>query len=229
MKPSSQMTVKKSLKKAMSSVKEDDKLSDSDSKTEDDLTRTSSATDLELHSSSLNPVGLMPRKRSGSVAVHRSSDGSQSMVLSKSEDSKVFGSKEEAFLATLNEPEVIVISNGRAMIKELFLPPPPAPDISHILSVPSSSSNSTVKSPRSPAPINRPQQKNKKESAISLSKSPTPKASKMAGTVGSSINLIRSKEKLLQPNREKFSQPGIDSYFPTCEFEFEYRQPIISC
>ena len=198
------MTVKKSLRKVKSSFKEDEKSSDSDTKTDDDdITRTSS--DFGLHSPSLNPAGLMPRKRSGSLAIHRSSDGSQSMVLSKSDDSRLFGSKEEAFLATLSEPEVIVISKGKAAIKELFLPPPPAPDISHILSVPSSTSYSTMKSPRSPRG-----QKNSKDSITSLNKSPTPKTSKMSGTVSSTVNLIRSKEKLIQPNREKYCLPGIN-------------------
>lgn len=180
---------------------------------EDDVMKTSSSTQLELHSTSLSPTTM--RKRSGSVATRSLADGSQSVVLSKSDDSKVFGSKEEQFIAGLMEPELVVTVDGKAVVRELFLPPPPAPDMSHILST-SKNLNAPSKlslvssASRSTSPRQRtPRHGEGKDSVASLVKSPRQSPRRPTNQSGSTISLLKSKEKLLQPKREKYCPPGI--------------------
>ena len=174
-------------------------------KQSEDLLATSSSTRLELHSSSLSPLTM--RKRSGSMAIHGSPDGSQSVVLSKSEESRVFGSKEEEFIANLIKPELIVITDGRAIIKELFLPPPPAPDISHILT-PSTTSNSPSISSSNVKLTGSHSITPRVLTPSRSSKSPSSGKRQRSHDAGSTTNLTKSKEKLLQPKREKYCQPG---------------------
>lgn len=211
-KPSTPMAVdseKDSSSSHSSSVKPDVSNKGITGMQSEQLIESSSSTHLELHSVSLSPLAM--RKRSGSMAVHSLGDGSQSMVLSKSEDSKVFGSKEEEFIAGLMQPELVVLTDGKAVIRELFLPPPPTPDILHILTPTPSTISRTLNTP------------SKSGSSLKLSNSTTPRAitpsrspskSPASGKrrktcdVGSTINLMKSKEKLLQPKREKYCPPG---------------------
>lgn len=171
----------------------------------EDLLATSSSTRIELHSSSLSPLTL--RKRSGSMATHSSPDGSQSVVLSKSEESRVFGSKEEEFIASLMQPELVVITDGRAIIRELFLPPPPAPDISHILT-PSTTSRALNAPSISGSNVTNSRSTTPRSQTPSRSPSKSPGKKQRSYDVESTVNLTKSKEKLLQPKREKYCPPG---------------------
>lgn len=183
--------------------------SSSDSQQDSDKMHSASSTNLELHSSSQQ----FSRKRSGSIAIHMSPDGSRSVVLSKS-DSKVFGSQEEEFIAGLTEPELITTKEGRATIRDLFLPPPPAPDITHIIT-PSlntkkqtpSASRASLKSPNlhsvcSVSPRQGASGQTSPPSSVSM------RSSKRRNTeMGSQVSL-KSKEKLFQPKREKYCAAG---------------------
>lgn len=191
------------------SKEQDEESKGQDEESKDDLVRTNSSSTLELHSSSQRFSQTTSRKRSGSVAIQRSLDGTQSVVLSKSDDAKFFGSEEEKFLASLTEPEIIVTKDGRATVKELFLPPPPAPDISHIITPSSttkmlhpSHSRSGSKSPSSRSVS--PRQSTPTRDATDKGSHSSLASGRKKATEAS----LKSKEKLFQPKREKYCLPG---------------------
>lgn len=194
--------------------------------------RTSSSDTLELHSASQPFILPEPRKRSDSVAVHSSLEGSQSVVLSKAEDSKLFGSEEEEFLARLSEPDLTVSKDGKATFRGLFLPPAPPPDISHLVAPPPSSrsgasgntlgravSKATLKSPTSTTATTvatpttglatpRPGGGGDGGGGVGSGVEKGSRASSRRKTDGDESLSLKTKESLFQPKRDKYCAPG---------------------
>lgn len=178
---------------------------------EEDLIKISSSTSIEMHS---NPASPQPRrKRSGSVYVGSASLQSKSVVLSKSEDSsRFFGPKEAEFLESLIDPGVITSKDGRAVVKGLFLPPPPTPDISHILS-PSPTRTTSKSSSKASLSLKSP---TSSQSTVSRQTTPSHDSGDRSSSRKSPQSSLRkkpgsqlAKEKLLQPKREKFCLSGM--------------------
>jgi len=130
-------------------------------------------------------------------------------------------SKEEGFLAGLVLPSNAHTSEGKGMFKELFLPPPPIPDISHILSPspskrnlspsPSKESTDKITAKKSPGSSrsSTPARDHSTSSSPSLSrKNPSRSSSSMKLSRNDSRSRLVEKEKLLQPKRERFCLPG---------------------
>ena len=170
-----------------------------------------------------------------------SSQETRSLLMGKelgtvsSEETKV-KKKDEDFLANLIQPFPTQIMSGVGAFSELYIPPPPLPDISHIippsiskgassLSLPGennatdiareSSGNLTMKSPSKSPKIGR-----QVSSPARMSKSPRASPSQSQRKLAtvteskkSSEKLRAEKEKLLQPKREKFALPGEKNVF----------------
>ncbi len=170
---------------------------------------TTSTTDVEMKS----PPSRMRRNRSGSLHPNLFTQNTRSLVMGMklntigSEESKV-QKKDEEFLDTLISPLPAQVTDGRASFNDLFIPPPPLPDISHITQ---SSTSKTEVSPekesrsdsrsfnRSPSQQSSPRGLSSKTSALSL------KSKK------SSEKIRAEKERLLNPKREKYALPGLSS------------------
>lgn len=145
----------------------------------------------------------------------------------KKHPDKTITNKEEAFLASLVVPSVVQTNKGRGEFKELFLPPPPIPDISQILSTSPSKRSQT---PSSKEPCDKKQTKKSPGSSRSSTPAQDPSSSSLSShskknlTQGiSSTKLKKSppksnsptklfeKQKLLQPSRGRFCLPGKSS------------------
>ena len=187
------------------------RLSTSEEEVEDGLTRTSSTQ--ELHYSSLTPsttditrtkllydFGGLSRPESKSLYAINNPPVEKSSV------------KEEQFLASLLPPSHARTKCGKGILKELFLPPPPTPDISHLLSPTSSKRDlpeQTKRSSSSRRSLSR--SRSTSPSAVSPKASPTQSRKKMDSAAQgrkSSEKIALEKEKLLNPKREKFCIPG---------------------
>lgn len=144
----------------------------------------------------------------------------------KKHPDKTMTNKEEAFLASLVVPSVAQTSKGRGEFKELFLPPPPLPDISHILytspskrtQTPSPSKESsdnkkqTRKSPgssQSSTPVHDPSSSSlSSHSKKNLTQGVSSTKLKKTSPKSNSPTKLSEKQKLLQPSRERFCLPG---------------------
>lgn len=209
-----------------------------DEKTNNELD-SSSSTNIALFSTS-KPSHRLDTKHSESFLAPSnyglSSQETQSLLMGRklgtvgSEETKV-KKKDEDFLASLIQPFPTQITSGVGSFKELYIPPPPLPDISRIISpslskgasnlsltgekeiTKDSSGNLSTKSPsRSPSHSRLGRQTS---SPARMSKSPRASPShsqKKLSTVmeskKSSEKLRTEKERLLQPKREKFALTG---------------------
>lgn len=188
---------------------------------EDDQLRTTSTH--ELHSAHSSTA--VDQQRSISLYPHSfalSRPETKSLTdIRKHQTEKGMTSKEEGFLAGLVPPSKAHTSEGKGVFKELFLPPPPIPDISHILS-PSPSKRSLSPSPSKESANRKTAKKSPGSSRSStpahdrsVSSSPS-HSRKSLGHSSSSKKLSRNdsrsrlaeREKLLQPKRERFCHPG---------------------
>ncbi len=173
------------------------------------LAHTSSSVSMDLHSKSFSPL----------LAYQHFTPATQSVLLSSKDSSSTirpeFSSKEEEFIAGLTASEEIRIKSGMAMIKELFLPPPPLVDISNIVTP--SSTVASLNAPSSRSSLKSPSQHQRREGKSPVvvlegegggasSKRRSPK--RRVTVAGSQISINKSKEKLLQPKREKYCLPG---------------------
>lgn len=190
-------------------------------KVEDDQLHTSSTHELhsshssttvdQQHSTSLYPLSFaLSRQETRSLTDIR-----------KHQLDKGMTSKEEGFLAGLVLPSNAHTSEGKGAFKELFLPPPPIPDISHILSPspskrnlsPSPSKESTdkitaKKSPGSSRSSTPARDRSTSSSPSHSRKDPSRSSSSMKLSRNDSRSRLVEKEKLLQPKRERFCLPG---------------------
>ncbi len=119
--------------------------------------------------------------------------------------------KDEEFLDSLVYPFKVQLTNGQASFKDLFIPPPPLPDISHIVT-PSASAPDTVGG-QSTSPEKRTAAR--PDSRLLESPSRTSSRGSPSRSSGNSLKAKRSsekikaeKERLLNPKRDKFAQPG---------------------
>ena len=203
-------------------------------KAEEDLLHSSSTHELHPRpSTSLDQQYGTALHTSQSFGLSRPETKSLSDI--KKHPDKTLTNKEEAFLASLVIPSVAQTNKGRGEFKELFLPPPPVPDISHILSTSPSKRNQT------PSPMKEPCDKKQTKKSPGSSRSNTPAHDPSSSSLSShskknltqgisSTKLKKSppksnsptklveKQKLLQPSRERFCLPGKSSgvYQFTC-------------
>ena len=175
-----------------------------DHKAEEDLLHSSSTHELHPRPTSVDQqygTTLCPPQ---SFALSRPE--TKSLGDMKKHPDKTMTSKEEGFIASLVTPSVAQTSKGRGEFKELFLPPPPLPDISHILST------NPSKRTRTPSPVHDPSsssssslsshsKKNLTQGIYSTKLKKTPPKS-------NSPTKLSEKQKLLQPSRERFCLPG---------------------
>ena len=196
-------------------------------KAEEDLLHSSSTHELHPHPpTSVDQQYGTALYTSQSFALSRPETKSLSDM--KKHPDKTITKKEEAFLASLVIPSVAQTNKGRGEFKELFLPPPPVPDISHILST------SPSKRSQTPSPMKEPCDKKRTKKSPASSRSSTPAHDPSSSSLSShskknltqgisSTKLKKSlpksnsptklfeKQKLLQPSRERFCLPGKSS------------------
>lgn len=158
------------------------------------------------------PSSLPPtRVRSGSMMTNPTSlsygPETRSALLSNDEERKEFGPTEQNFLDGLVQPSLIVTAEGHGSAEDLFLPPPPTPDISHLLSgAKSLESDFTKANAKLTTSTTSPKRKGRSPSSPTIQSSPS-RSKKKAGSVDSS-NSSQKPEKLLQPKREKYCYTG---------------------
>ena len=115
------------------------------------------AASVELHSASFSPLVTQTQYVPLTKSVLLSKDGSASTR-------PEFGSKEEEFIAGLLPPEQAVTVSGMAIVKDLFLPPPPPVDISTI----ATPSTTTLNSLNTQSSLNAPSPTSSKSSLKSV-------------------------------------------------------------
>ncbi len=98
--------------------------------------------------------------------------------------------------------------NGQAQFKDLFIPPPPPPNISLIVT-PSASAPDTVGRQTSPEKrVSIPETRLLDSPATSPRGSPSRSSGSSLKGKKSSEKIKAEKERLLNPKRDKFAQPG---------------------
>ena len=173
-----------------------------------------SSTNIELDK---DPKPLT-RDRSGSLHPGLFSQDTRSLLMGKKLDSATSEEtkaekKDEDFLDTLIPPYTVRMTSGKAVFKDLYLPPPPLPDLSHIItpSVSFATSEDSVAITSKSRPGSRQQ---------SPTQQVTPQTSKsVAWSVAASTTKLKKssekikaeKERLLHPKREKHALPGLCS------------------
>lgn len=195
-----------------------------DHKAEEDLLHSSSTHELHPRPTSVDQQYGTTLCLPQSFALSRPE--TKSLGDMKKHPDKTMTNKEEAFLASLVTPLVAQTSKGRGEFKELFLPPPPLPDISHILST-NPSKRTRTPSPSKESSDNKKQ--TRKPPGSSQSSTPVHDSSSSSLSSHSKKNLtqgvsstklkktppksnsptkLSEKQKLLQPSRERFCLPG---------------------
>jgi len=170
-----------------------------------------------LDQTSTTSLETTPKKRKKRLAVRDLSDSTEtkSVIFSEEDDRKEFSSSDQTFLEGLVKPEIILTTNGCATCNDLFIPPAPLQDISHLLPesrsedfpatgtpvLPNSLSKSPTKSLTSkqsnPSPL---------ESSSSLS--PSQGKAKNSKVKSGSSKVQAKVERFLQPRRDKYCNPG---------------------
>ena len=195
-----------------------------DHKAEEDLLHSSSTHELHPRPTSVDQQYGTTLCLPQSFALSRPE--TKSLGDMKKHQDKTMTSKEEGFIASLVTPSVAQTSKGRGEFKELFLPPPPLPDISHILST-NPSKRTRTPSPSKESSDNKKQ--TRKPPGSSQSSTPVHDSSSSSLSSHSKKNLtqgvsstklkktppksnsptkLSEKQKLLQPSRERFCLPG---------------------
>ena len=181
----------------------------------------------ELHAASLAP---------GSVTTKQSVSPSKS-DLSRQETKSLYSmdklpteeqsisSEGEEFLAKLVTPSKAATKDGVVTFTELFLPPPPIPDMTHILSpTPSNSDASTLaaaEKTKGKATSGQSRKSGAGSVASSRGNTPSPLSPRQGSprdnrkTMGGSGRRKKSSEKLKQIVQEKLLKPKRDKYCPT--------------
>lgn len=196
------------------------------------MAHTSSTITINLHSSSYSPLLVQQQLMPSTRSVLLSTNDSSSTIRPE------FSSVEEDFISKLTSPQEIRTKSGKAKIKDLFLPPPPAVDVSSIVT-PSSTAGSiaTFSHTSSRASLKSPSSRQKGSVSggdgrvadgsgggndgggiggdsgdvgrgSSALKSPVSGKRKVT-MANSQASINKSKEKLLQPKREKYCLPGM--------------------
>ncbi len=180
---------------------------ESNSELAEDELKTTSTTDVEMKS----PPSRMRRNRSGSLHPNLFTQNTRSLVMGMkldtigSEENKL-QKKDEEFLDSLISPFPAQVINGRASFNDLFIPPPPLPDISHIVT------QSTSKTEVSPEKEGRTDSRlfNRPPSQQSLPRGASSKTGVSSLKSKKSSEKIKAeKERLLNPTREKYALPGL--------------------
>ncbi len=149
-----------------------------------------------------------PRKRNKLLARELNSCETQSVIFSTEDHRKELESHDQQFLDSLVQPAIITSVNGAGSCKDLFLPPAPAQDISHLL--PSSKlghSEQTFDGSLSRLPTSSKARQKVGSSSPSDSSSPQGKK-KQAKTESQNGKVPVKAEQLLQPRRDRYCAPG---------------------
>ena len=178
---------------------------------EEDILRAPSSASIEHISTS--SLASPKKKKKMPVRDLNNSCETQSVIFPGEDDRKEFGSSDQRFLDVLVQPGVIVTTSGMGSCEDLFLPPAPLQDISHLLPGSKSADNDTQKGSarhtgsKSPTSSPRPKQK-KSPSSPAIPPSPTQGRKKAAKMELQSSKVPPKAEKLLQPRRDKYCAPG---------------------
>ena len=183
---------------------------------DDQIMNATSSTDIELHKTSKPSKQI----RTGSLHPGLLSQNTRSLLMGKKLDSATSEEtkaekKDEDFLDTLKPPYTVQMTSGKAVFKDLYIPPPPLPDISHV-TTPSVSFATSEDSVASVTSKSRPG--SRQQGTGSPTQQVTPQTSKGAvwSVATTAVKLKKSSEKikaererLLNPKREKHALPGL--------------------
>ena len=166
-----------------------------------------------LGQTSSSSLETSPKKRKKKAVRDLSnSTETKSFIFPEEDDRKEFSSSDQNFLDGLVKPDVIQTTNGGGFLNDLFMPPAPLQDISHLL--PESKSEDFPSATTSPLSKSPTRLKISKQSSVEPPSSPSQVKVKCMKTKSVSSKLLPPKaEKLLQPKRDKYCNPGNFFYF----------------